>query len=103
MLRAVLASLASAVLSIACTRVSDNERFEARDGLLEIVRTVPAGGSTDVAADVQLDLCFSAFVDPRAEIDAPVTSGLVQIDADRTVQLSPWRVAGGAAPAAGDA
>jgi hypothetical protein len=87
---------ATAVLAIACTRVSEHQRFEPRDDLLEIVETVPPRGSIDVPPDVQLDLCFSSFVDPRAVLDAPVTSGAVQVDAERSLQLSPWRGPGGA-------
>jgi hypothetical protein len=84
------------LLPIACTRVSDRERFEPQAERLEIVQTVPARGSVDVAADVRLDLCFSAYLDPRTPIDAPVTSGVVQVDAERSLQLSPWHGPGGA-------
>ena len=87
---------AACLLCVACTRVSDQQRFEPQGERLEIVSTVPARGSVDVRPDVRLDVCFSAYLDPRTPIDAPVTSGVVQVDAERSLQLSPWHGPGGA-------
>lgn len=92
---AVVSVLAAGPL--ACTRVSDRERFTAGGDALEIVEAYPAPGSADVAGDVQIDLCFSAYLDPRSvgAGDATVTSGVAQADVEVAMQILPWRGPGG--------
>ncbi len=95
------AALAAGLL--ACTRVSDEQRFDVDPEALTIVQTVPAAGADAVGLDAVLDLCFSHRVDPRsvAATDATMSSGPSAFDTELTLQLQPWR--GPAGTPAGDA
>ncbi len=92
-------SVAAAVLAAsACTRVSDRERFTAQGDAIAIAEAIPTAGRQDVATDVQIDLCFSAYLDPRSvgSGDATLTSGVAPIDIEVALQILPWRGPGNA-------
>ena len=83
----------TAALLIGCTRVSEQNRFEAVDEQIAIRQTVPAAGATGVPVNAQIDLCWSNLVDPRSvgDVDAFITSGSSIVDTRVDVQLWPWR------------
>lgn len=88
----VASSVAAGSFAAACTRVSDNQRFDVDTTRLEIAMTAPEAGATDVASDAAIDLCFSHVVDPRslAPTDATISSGETPLDSEASFQLIPW-------------
>ncbi len=81
----------------ACTRVSDTQRFPLVSERLTIVRTIPEPDAV-IAPDVQIDFCFSGYVDPRAlgDFEVSLSSGRVEFDARLDLQLFAWRPPGAA-------
>ncbi|MBA3548798.1 MAG: hypothetical protein H0T76_20135 [Nannocystis sp.] len=81
----------------ACTRVSDTQPFPLVSERLTIVRTIPEPDAV-IAPDVQIDVCFSGYVDPRAvdDFDVSVSSGAIQFDVRIDLQLFAWRPPGAA-------
>jgi hypothetical protein len=98
--RAAAAGIPAAlVLGLACTRVSDHQRFELADEPLTITASVPSGGAVDVPTTTAVDLCFSNLVDPRSILvtDAQTSSGQSAFDSELSLQLLPWTGPGGEA------
>src|SRR5688572_19400543 len=95
----MMAPLLACAVVQGCTRVSDLDRFPARDEILRIEQTVPVQGADDVEADARIDICMSAIVDPRSisPVDAVLTSGEVPVDVELSLELLPWTGSSGAA------
>jgi hypothetical protein len=96
----VVSRVAAAIVAVgwfaagsACTRLSDDARYEVQSEPLEIVATAPVAGATDVATTAAIDLCFSHVVDPRslAPTDATISSGETPLDGEASFQLVPWQ------------
>ena len=101
---ALLPVISIFVAGIACTRVSDVQRFPVVRDRVTIARTVPEPGAV-TALDAQIDFCFSGYVDPRAldDFDASLSSGLVGFDTQLELQLFAWRPPGTASGASDEA
>lgn len=90
------ALVAIGIASTACTRVTDERRFEANPQQLEIVRTMPEPGA-QVPPDAVIRLCWSALLDPNSltDVDAVLSSGNAVTDARLDLELRPWTDASG--------
>jgi len=84
------------VFTMGCASPTSRERFGLDEDPLEIVDTVPTGGTMDVALDAVLDLCWADRLDPRSVLGSSTTlsSGRARFDHHLEVQLFPWRSAG---------
>lgn len=94
---APLAILAVAQIS-ACAWVDEDAIADAEP--LTIRATYPADGAEAVDPLTQIDLCFSAALDPRSfgTFDAILSSGLNVFDTEVAIQLFPWQPPGGLGP-----
>lgn len=90
-----MAHVLTGITLAACTRVSDTQRFPLVSERLTIVRTVPEPDAV-IAPDVQIDFCFSGYLDPRAldDFEVSVSSGRPEFDTRLDLQLFAWRPPG---------
>lgn len=81
---------------LACAQLDEPARFESVVGVLQIVETIPATGSTEVDPLARIDVCLSAEVDARKleAFDATLHSAELTFDAEVEVQLFGWRAPG---------
>ena len=76
---------------VACTRVSDTQRFAPNPETVDVVASVPEADG-EAFPDVVVRLCWSDYLDPQSldDGDAVMGSGALLTDARLEFELLPW-------------